>query len=95
LSGRLQGVVIGVERTNEKRDFRNKKWRKCVYTIELLSFSKRTKQRQIPDLIQEKKVKLVRYACYDWHYKIGTKKTLTIEETIAVLKGKSTETVFW
>jgi len=95
LNRRLKGVVVDVERTDDTRDFHGEKWRKYVYTVELLSFSKRTKQRQIPDSIKGKRVKLVRYAYYDWHYKIGMKKTLTAEETAAVLKRKPIETAFW
>lgn len=93
---KLQGIVLSVERTGETiTDEYGDKWEKCIFTIELTNFSKRTPEEKIPDEIRGKKVKLVRYCCYDWHYKIGVKKTLEPDETEAVLSGKPTETVYW
>ena len=93
---KLQGKVLDIERTGETiTDEYGEKWEKCIFTVELMNFSKRTPDEKIPEGIKGKKVKLVRYCCYDWHYKIGVKKTLEPDETEAVLSGKPTETVYW
>jgi len=93
---KLQGKVLDIERTGETiTDEYGEKWEKCIFTVELMSFSKRTPDEKIPEGIKGKKVKLVRYCCYDWHYKLGVKKTLEPDETEAVLSGKPTETVYW
>lgn len=93
---KLQGKVISIERTGEYiTDEEGEKWEKCIFTIELTGFSKRTPNEKIPEEIKGKKVKLVRYCCFDWHYKIGVIKTLEPDETEAVLSGKPTKTVFW
>ena len=93
---KLQGKVINIERTGEYvRDEEGNRWEKCVFTIELTNFSRRTPDEVIPEGIRGKKVKVIRYCCFDWHYKLGVRKTLEPEETEAVLEGKSTETVFY
>jgi hypothetical protein len=92
---KLQGIVVDIEKTGEsKTDEEGSKWEKCVFTIELTNFSKRTPDEVLPDSIKGKKVKIVRFCCYDWHYKLGVKKTLDPCETEAVLVGKQTETVY-
>lgn len=37
---RLQGKVLGMEKTGEKRDERGKLWEKCIFTVKLTGFSK-------------------------------------------------------
>jgi len=68
---KLQGRVLDIERTGETiTDEYGEKWEKCIFTVELTNFSKRTPNERIPEEIKGKKVKLVRYCCYDWHYKL-------------------------
>ncbi|RJS92023.1 hypothetical protein CW705_03270 [Candidatus Bathyarchaeota archaeon] len=93
---KLQGKVVEIERTGETfTDEYGEKWEKCIFTVELTNFSKRTPDEKLPGDLKGKRVKLVRYCCYDWHYKIGVRKTLEPDETEAVLSGKPTETVYW
>lgn len=93
---RLQGTVKSIERTGEStKDEYGNLWEKCVFTLELTGFSKRTPDKELPKEVVGKHVKLVRYACFDWHFKLGVRKTLEPEETVAVLKGEKTDAVFW
>ncbi|HIE18887.1 TPA: hypothetical protein EYP75_04085 [Candidatus Bathyarchaeota archaeon] len=93
---KLQGRVLEIKRTGETvTDKHGEKWEKCIFTVELTNFSKRTPDEKIPEEIKGKKVRIVRYCCYDWHYKIGVRKTLEPDETEAVLSGKPTGTVYW
>ncbi len=93
---KLQGRVIDIERTGKFiTDEAGLRWERCIFTIELTGFSRRTPDEVIPEGIKGKKVKLVRYCCFNWHYKLGVRKTLESHETEAVLSGKPTETVFW
>jgi len=93
---KLQGKVLEIEKTGEFiRDKEGDKWEKCVFTVELTNLSRRTPNEVIPEKVKGKKVKLVRYCLYDWHYKLGFTKTLEPEETEAVLAGKPTKTVYW
>lgn len=63
--------------------------------LNLHAFSKRTPNEILPNNIKGKKVKLVRFCSFDWHYKLGVKKTLDFDETEAVLAGKQSETIYW
>jgi hypothetical protein len=93
---KLQGTVLNAEKTGDTiTDEDGDKWEKCVFTVELTNFSKRSLEEIIPETLKGKRVKIVRYCCFDWHYKLGIKKTLTIDETGAILADKSTETVYW
>jgi len=93
---KLQGIVVDIEKTGESTtDEEGNKWEKCVFTVELTNFSKRTPKEVLPDSIKGKKVKLIRFCCFDWHYKLGVKKTLDPNETEAVLNVKQTQTVYW
>ncbi|HDN17567.1 MAG TPA: hypothetical protein ENF41_00735 [Candidatus Bathyarchaeota archaeon] len=93
---RLQGVVLDIERTGEiKKDKKGRIWEKCIFTIEITNFSKRTPHREVPEGLKGKKVKLVRWCTHDWHYKKGVKKTLDVEETDALLKNLKTDTIYW
>jgi len=93
---KLQGRVLEVKKGGEFIvDKDGERWEKCVFTVELTNFSKRTPQEALPEKLREKKVNLVRYCCFDWHYKIGVRKTLEPDETEAVLKGVPTKTVYW
>lgn len=83
---KLQGRVVDVEKTGEIRpDEEGNEWEKCIFTVELTGFSKRTSEEVLPSHLKGKKVKLVRYCCFDWHYKIGVRKTLEPDETEAAL----------
>ena len=93
---KLQGKVVDIEKTGEFiKDKEGDDWQKCTFTVELTNFSKRTPDEVVPEEIKRKKVKLVRYCCFDWHYKLGVRKTLEPDETEAVLARKPTETVYW
>lgn len=93
---KLQGRVVDIEKTGEIRtDEEGNEWEKCIFTVELTNFSKRTPDEIIPEEIKGKKVKLVRYCCFDWHYKLGVRKTLEPDETEAVLSGNRMDTVYW
>lgn len=92
----LQGTVLNVEKTGEeKKDEEGNIWRKCVFNLELTGFSKRTPKEVMPSGLKGKRVKLVRWCCFDWHYKLGVRKTLEPDETEAVMSGEPTPTVFW
>lgn len=93
---KLQGVVLDIERTGEKKkDEEGNLWEKCIFDVELSGFSKRTPKETMPSKLKGKKVKLVRWCCFNWHYKLGVKKTLEPDETEAVMKGESTVSVYW
>jgi hypothetical protein len=93
---KLQGTVADIEKTGESTiDKEGNKWEKCIFAIKLTNFSKRTPNEVLPDDVKGKKVKLVRFCCFDWHYKLGVKKTLDPNETEAVLNGKQAQTVYW
>jgi len=93
---KLQGKVLAIEKTGDFiKDKEGDNWEKCVFTVELTNFSRRTPNEAIPDKVKGKKVKLVRYCLYDWHYKLGVTKTLEPEETDAVLADKPAKTVYW
>ncbi len=86
---RLQGKVIEIVRTgHKKRDEEGNIWEKCIFVIELTGFSKRTPDKKIPNNLKGAKVKVIRWCCFDWHYKLGVRATLTPEETEKVLSGK-------
>jgi hypothetical protein len=93
---KLQGITVNVEQTGEYIiDEEGERWEKCIFTVEITGFSKRTPNEVLPESLKGKHVKIVRYCLYDWHYKIGVRKTLEPDETEAVLSGKPTDTVFW
>ena len=93
---KLQGTVLSIEKTGEKKkDEEGDVWEKCIFTVELTGFSKRTPKEVIPPELKGKKVRLVRWCCYDWHYKLGVRKTLEPDETEAVIKGKLIASVYW
>lgn len=93
---KLQGIVLEVDRTgNFKLDEEENRWEQCIFTIELTNFSKRTPEEAIPTELKGKKIKLVRHCCFDWHYKLGVRRTLDPDETEAVLADQPTRSVFW
>jgi len=92
---RLKGRVIAIEKTGETIARDAETWEKCVFTLEVTRFSKRTPLEVVPSDLKGKKIKLVRHCLYDWHYTLGIEKTLSPEETEAVLQGKPSSTVFW
>jgi len=92
----LQGTVLGVEKTGEKKkDEEGNVWEKCIFSLELTGFSKRTPDEVLPNNLKGKEIKLVRWCLFDWHYKIRVRKTLEPDETEAVIKGKSSDSVYW
>ena len=92
---RLKGRVIAIEKTGETIVRDGETWEKCVFTLEVTRLSKRTPFEAVPSDLKGKKIKLVRYCLYDWHYALGIEKTLSPEETEAVLHGEPSSTVFW
>lgn len=93
---RLQGKVLGVDKTRQTRvDDEGQKWERCVFTLELEAFSKRTPEEIMPLELKGKKVKVVRWCCFDWHYKTGVTKTLEPDETEAVIRGTPAPTIYW
>jgi hypothetical protein len=92
---RLKGRVIAVEKTAETTIRDGETWNKCVFTLEVTRFSKRTPEEIVPSHLKGKLVKLVRYCLYDWHYALGIEKTFTMEETENLLRDRQSATVFW
>ena len=92
---RLKGKVIAVLKTGRTTAVNGATWEECVFTVEIAHFSKRTPKEIIPDSLKSKKVKLVRYCLYDWHYKLGVEKTLNAEETDCLLRGQPSSTISW
>ncbi len=93
---KLQGIVHEIAKAGESIiDDEGNRWEKCIFTIELTNFSKRTPNEVLPNHIKGKKINLVRFCCFDWHYKLGVKKTLDTAETEAVLSNKPSKTVYW
>ncbi|MEM3046620.1 MAG: hypothetical protein QW057_05985 [Candidatus Bathyarchaeia archaeon] len=85
---KLQGIVKSIERTGEKyTDEDGNVWEKSIFTLNLTGFSKRTPDEVLAKELVGKEVKLVRWASFDWHFKLGVRKTLEPDETEAVLKG--------
>jgi len=85
---RLQGMVKEIIKTGEKKvDDEGNEWEKCIFIIELTGFSKRTPNEVLPQALKRAKVKVIRWCCFDWHYKVGVRATLTPEETERVLAG--------
>lgn len=92
---RLQGRVLEIEKTGEKKkDEEGNEWERCVFTLELVGFSKRTPQEVLADKMRGMRVKLIRWCCFEWHYKLGVRKTLDVDETEAVLGGRPSNTVY-
>lgn len=92
---RLKGRVTAVKRTGETIITDGETWQKCIFTLEVTGFSKRTLLEVVPNDLRGKKIKLVRYCLYDWHYTLGIEKTLSPDETECFLHGKPSSTVFW
>lgn len=95
MTKKLRGRVVEVKRTGEFIEINGERWEKCIFVLELTSFSKGTLRERLPPSLKGKKVNLLRYCLYDWHYKTGVEKTLEPDETEAVLKGKPTSSVWW
>lgn len=93
---KLQGTVLGIDKTGEKKkDKEGNAWEKCIFTLELRNLSKRTPKEAMPPELRRKRVKLVRWCRFDWHYRLGVRKTLEPEETEAVIRGEPTSSVYW
>jgi len=92
---RLKGKVVAVEKTGEAVTRDGETWEKCIFTLEIVRFSKRTPEEVVPVRLRGKTVKLVRYCLYDWHYKLGIEKTLSPEETESLLQEKQNSATFW
>jgi hypothetical protein len=93
---RLQGVTLGLIRTGETMlDNEGERWEKCILTVEVRGFSKYAHSPPLPESVKGKLVKIVRWCCFDWHYKTGGRNTLTEEETKSVLDGIPSSGVWW
>lgn len=93
---KLQGIVISVDKTEETQvDHEGQRWQKCIFTLELERFSNRTPEERVPPDLEGKKVKIVRWCYFDWHYKTGVRKTLEADETEDVIAGRPTASVYW
>ena len=92
---RLKARVIRVEKTRETIARDGETWQKCTFTLEVTRFSKRTPQEVVPSDLKGKRIKLVRYCLYDWHYTLGIEKTLSPDETESLLQEKPSSTLFW
>ncbi|WP_455365026.1 hypothetical protein [[Eubacterium] cellulosolvens] len=87
---RLQGTVVEISKTGEKtQDEDGLSWERCLFTIALEGYSKRTPDLTLPPELVGKKIKITRYCAYDWHLKLNVTKTLTPPETQLVLNGKT------
>lgn len=87
---RLQGTVTEISKTGEReKDRDGVEWERCLFTLELKGYSKRTPGLNPPEGVKGRKVKIARYCAYDWHYRIGVTKTLTPDETRQVLSGET------
>ena len=81
--------MVSVVKTGEFReDEEGGRWRKCIFTIELRGFAGRARGGELPAELREARVRVVRWCCLDWHFRMGVRATLTPEETEAVLRGK-------
>ena len=95
-SARLQCRAVEVDESNDiYEDTDGKVWKKCTFTAEITHFSKRTPSLAVPAAINGKKVKLVRWCSEEWHYRVPVQRTLTRDETEAVLKDRPTTTIIW
>ncbi|HID91278.1 TPA: hypothetical protein EYP44_04890 [Candidatus Bathyarchaeota archaeon] len=93
---KLQGIVLGIEKTGERReDEEGNVWEKCIFTVEITGFSKRTPDEVIPPELKGRRVELVRWCCFDWHYTLGVRKTFEPDETEAIIKNEPIDTVYW
>ena len=92
---RLKARVVAVQKTGETATIDGETWEKCIFTLEVTRFSKRTPEEVVPSDLRGRIVKLVRHCLYDWHYKLGVEKTLSPEETESLLQGKQSQTIFW
>jgi len=92
---RLKARVVAVQKTGETATIDGEAWEKCIFTLEVTCFSKRTPEEVVPSDLRGRIVKLVRHCLYDWHYKLGVEKTLSPEETESLLQGKQSPTIFW
>jgi hypothetical protein len=89
---KLKGRVIAVEKTGETIIRDGETWQKCIFTLEVTQFSKRTPLEVVPPDLKGKRIRLVRYCLYDWHYTLGVEKTLSADETGSLLQGKLSST---
>jgi len=92
---RLKGKVLAIDKTGETTTKDAETWTRCIFTIEITRFSKRTPYETVPEELKGRKIKLVRYCLYDWHYRLGIEKTLSPHETNCVMQGRQSSTVFW
>lgn len=84
-----------MRKRGKRKDDEGITWEKCIFEIELTGFSRRTPGETFPERLKGKKVKIIRWCAFDWHYKLGVRKTLEPSETETILEGKPTMTVFW
>ncbi|OYT31575.1 MAG: hypothetical protein B6U94_02755 [Thermofilum sp. ex4484_79] len=90
LKKKIRGIVTGIERTGEfKVDENNVRWEKCILTVRLKGFSKRTPDLELPEHLKDREVKIVRWCAFEWHYQVNVPITLTFDETEKILKGEA------
>jgi len=92
---KLQGKISEVKKTGEFIEKDGETWEKCIFTVELSKFSKRTSEEILPENLRGKRVKVIRYCCFNWHYKTDVMKTLEPDETEAILNEKPNKTIYW
>ena len=91
---RILSKVVEITKTGEiKKNEQGTEWEKCIFTVELNAYSKRTPKLIIPSKYEGRRVMTSRYCLYDWHFKVGVNKTLSPKETQAVLNGKTDLTI--
>ena len=84
---KLKGKVLAVEKTGETIRKEDEVWEKRVFTLELTRFSNRSPGVEMPASLKTKRVKIVRYCLYDWHYTSGMEMTIEPEETEVIIKS--------
>jgi len=85
---RLRGTILNIERTAEKKkDDEGIVWEKCIFDVKIDGLSKGAdNNKALLKKVIGKKVKVVRWCAFDWHYKIGSKITLEPEEVKSFLE---------
>jgi len=82
---KLKGKVVDIQKTGEKKkDEYGIAWEKYIFTIELTGFSESGMEQFPKDLIK-KRVNIVRWCAFDWHFKKGIIITLEEDETKVIL----------
>jgi len=79
----LKGIVVKIKKTGrKKRDRRGILWEECIFTVKITKLSRREVGKTIPRELLGKEVKVVRWCCHDWHYKLNVETTLNMDEVV-------------